>query len=222
MTTLIFTLSNTTWRQSYPLPSSRVSSSCTNPTSFAPSAALPIPHRACPACLRSVSLGVNPPQANNGPTNTDRTQFAVELNVPGTHVTSFARRQTRCLCLTWVTSEFWSYNSQMDSSKAQQPSGVPQSSPVNLAHPPSSSSHAPRRRKNHRAGRKKNARRKSFAVPLDEIAHDSANSEGLDEMRQSFYSRPSRNLSNTSIDSETLLDHRWVLLPSWSDVTVAS
>ncbi|KAK3995371.1 putative metal ion transporter [Cladorrhinum sp. PSN332] len=73
---------------------------------------------------------------------------------------------------------------------------------------PSISSHAPRRRKNHRGGKKKKTRRKSFAVPPDEIAPSGADSEGIATSRENFYSRPGLNLSNASIDSDALLDHR--------------
>ncbi|KAK5658832.1 hypothetical protein OQA88_1644 [Cercophora sp. LCS_1] len=66
--------------------------------------------------------------------------------------------------------------------------------------------HTPRRRKNHRGGKKKKARRKSFALQPDDIAQDPLNSESLADESQNFYSR--RNLSNTSLDSEALLDHR--------------
>ncbi|KAL0938714.1 manganese resistance protein mnr2 [Colletotrichum truncatum] len=63
----------------------------------------------------------------------------------------------------------------------------------------------PRRRKNHRGGaKKKRNRRKSFAV-LPEESHDEA-PEATPE-RQEFYLHRS-NLSNTSIESEALLDHR--------------
>lgn len=96
----------------------------------------------------------------------------------------------------------------MDSSKTQQPRSMPGSSSVTPSNPPPSSNHAARRRKNHRGGKKKKSRRKSFALPLDEITQDGVDSEDLDEMRQSFYSRPGQNLSNTSIESEALLDHR--------------
>lgn len=83
------------------------------------------------------------------------------------------------------------------------------SNSANIPNPPSSSGHGPRRRKNHRGGKKKKpARRKSFALSTDEIAQDSVNSEGLDEVRQGFYTRPGRNLSTTSLESEALLDHR--------------
>jgi magnesium transporter len=96
----------------------------------------------------------------------------------------------------------------MDSSRGRQPLG-PGSTSDNTPHPPSSSGHPPRRRKNHRGGKKKKSRRKSFGIAPDEIAHDSINSaEGLDESPQGFYTRPGRNLSTTSLESEALLDHR--------------
>lgn len=65
--------------------------------------------------------------------------------------------------------------------------------------------HQPRRRKNHRGGanKKKRNRRKSFAV-LPEESHDEAPAPTPD--REGFYLRS--NLSNTSIESEELLDHR--------------
>ncbi|KAM4055001.1 corA-like Mg2+ transporter protein [Hirsutella rhossiliensis] len=61
----------------------------------------------------------------------------------------------------------------------------------------------PRKRKGHRGGKKKRSRRKSFAALAD---------DSQDEMHQSpadaFYKMPPGNLSDTSIDSEALLDHR--------------
>ncbi|GJC80244.1 putative metal ion transporter C17A12.14 [Colletotrichum liriopes] len=63
----------------------------------------------------------------------------------------------------------------------------------------------PRRRKNHRGGaKKKRNRRKSFAV-LPEESHDEAAAPAPE--REGFY-RQRTNLSNTSIESEALLDHR--------------
>jgi|SRR5687767_7489587 magnesium transporter len=65
---------------------------------------------------------------------------------------------------------------------------------------------AARKRKGHRGGKKKRQRRKSFAV-LD---------EGNSEMGEpsyggsNLYSIPAGNLSGTSLDSEALLDHRYV------------
>lgn len=100
----------------------------------------------------------------------------------------------------------------MDRPDTPQPPGRPSTSSTNpapdLTRPPSAPRHGPRRRKNHRGGAKKKARKKSFALPPDEIGQDSVNSEGLEGRRGSFYSRPAGNLSNTSMDSEALLDHR--------------
>jgi magnesium transporter len=67
----------------------------------------------------------------------------------------------------------------------------------------------PRRRKNHRGGKKKKMRRMSFAAVPDDMAHDTLHSEdGLEPTGTGFYSVHGGNMSNTSIDSETLLDHR--------------
>jgi len=70
--------------------------------------------------------------------------------------------------------------------------------------------HPPRRRKNHRGGKKKKSRRKSFAAPPEDIAQDILNPGGLVNEHEGFYSRIGHNLSNTSLDSEALLDHRCV------------
>ncbi|KAK4240027.1 cora-like Mg2+ transporter protein [Achaetomium macrosporum] len=96
----------------------------------------------------------------------------------------------------------------MDLPKGQQHPRIPASTSAQPPNPPSSSGHPARRRKNHRGGRKKKLRRKSFLVPAEEIAQDSVNSEGLDGEHRRFYSRPGRDLSNTSFESEALLDHR--------------
>ncbi|KAI1264127.1 cora-domain-containing protein [Xylariaceae sp. FL1019] len=75
------------------------------------------------------------------------------------------------------------------------------------SNPSASRSQTPK--KKHRAGRKhKRSRRRSFAVPADELASrtglvDSSNTPSAD----SFYAHR-RNLSGTSLDSEGLLDHR--------------
>lgn len=66
----------------------------------------------------------------------------------------------------------------------------------------------PRRRKNHRGGKKKKSRRKSFVGPSDELGHDSLEAGELDEIRENFYANGGRNASQTSLDSEVLLDHR--------------
>jgi magnesium transporter len=60
-----------------------------------------------------------------------------------------------------------------------------------------------RKRKGHRGGRKKRTRRKSFAA-LDDDEHD----EDREATGEGFFNLPRANLSNTSIDSEALLDHR--------------
>ncbi|KAL8404232.1 hypothetical protein RB594_009188 [Gaeumannomyces avenae] len=63
-----------------------------------------------------------------------------------------------------------------------------------------------RRKRTHRAGKKKKkARRKSFAAPLDDMGHDDlSGATGAD----AFYSHRGSQLSNTSLDSVALLDHR--------------
>ncbi|KAI0391662.1 cora-domain-containing protein [Xylariaceae sp. FL0594] len=68
-----------------------------------------------------------------------------------------------------------------------------------------SASQAPK--KKHRAGRKhkKNNRRKSFAVSTNDMPGDIDSNEGA--LRTEFYTQH-RNPSNTSIESEALLDHR--------------
>ncbi|EGZ77320.1 cora-domain-containing protein [Neurospora tetrasperma FGSC 2509] len=66
-----------------------------------------------------------------------------------------------------------------------------------------------RRRKNHRAGKKKKKnRRTSFGVTSEDMAQERMNDKALAEARNGFYSQPGNNFSNTSIDSEALLDHR--------------
>ncbi|OTA86792.1 hypothetical protein M434DRAFT_399766 [Hypoxylon sp. CO27-5] len=78
---------------------------------------------------------------------------------------------------------------------------------------PSTSSNAtgsstPAPKKKHRAGRKhKKSRRKSFAAPSEDIQGEGLPPSSHSGNRAGFYMR-GRNLSNTSIDSEALLDHR--------------
>lgn len=78
---------------------------------------------------------------------------------------------------------------------------------------------AGKKRRNHRAGKKKKPRRQSFAVPGDESGNGAAmrSSQDLLEQSRSTGSRPpfyrlgqsgGRNMSETSLDSEMLLDHR--------------
>lgn len=75
--------------------------------------------------------------------------------------------------------------------------------------PAGSSTNAPKKRKGHRAGKKKkkNNRRQSFAITNDEMNHDEGMSSSMANHSQSFYGQP-HNLSGTSIESATLLDHR--------------
>lgn len=74
------------------------------------------------------------------------------------------------------------------------------------------SSNAPKKKKTHRGkkGKKKKDRRMSFAVPADEMTQDEAATTAVDPHAQTFYNQGS-NPSGTSLDSEALLDHRYVL-----------
>lgn len=74
-----------------------------------------------------------------------------------------------------------------------------------------------RRKRNHRGGaKKKRNRRPSFAASSDqgdgsgmpETSQSSRAANAQSAARNSFYRQQGRNLSNTSIESETLLDHR--------------
>lgn len=76
-----------------------------------------------------------------------------------------------------------------------------------------------RKRRNHRAGKKKKNRRQSFAIGEDETVDREAmrsNPDLLDQShtpgaRQPFYrlgQSGGRNMSETSLDSQALLDHR--------------
>lgn len=76
-----------------------------------------------------------------------------------------------------------------------------------------------KKRRNHRAGKKKKNRRQSFAVPGDESGNGAAmrSSQELLEQSRSAGPRPpfyrlgqsgGGTLSETSLDSEMLLDHR--------------
>ncbi|TRX97725.1 hypothetical protein FHL15_001480 [Xylaria flabelliformis] len=78
-----------------------------------------------------------------------------------------------------------------------------------LSNAPRSSIQTPK--KKHRAGRKhKHPRRKSFAIPPDDFAGDSVSN---DATNQGTLFAHGRNLSNTSLDSQVLLDHRFSELP---------
>ncbi|KAH8885099.1 cora-domain-containing protein [Thozetella sp. PMI_491] len=88
----------------------------------------------------------------------------------------------------------------MDPRRAEGRSDAPGPSSASAAAPP------PRKKKGHRGGKKKKSRRKSFAAPIDDSTGD-GRTESRGETREAFYLH-GRNLSNTSIDSQTLLDHR--------------
>ncbi|CZS94823.1 probable MNR2-Manganese resistance protein [Rhynchosporium graminicola] len=76
---------------------------------------------------------------------------------------------------------------------------------------PDSSTPIPKKKRNHRGGKKKR-RRQSFAASTEdgsgmpETSHSRMNTNSA--ARDSFYRLQGRNLSNTSIESEALLDHR--------------
>lgn len=98
----------------------------------------------------------------------------------------------------------------MDSARSQSRPGAAASG-SEAAHQPGNAGPnvgpAPRKRKGHRGGKKKKSRRKSFAAPPDEMAKDILRPDGLGGVREHFYAHGS-NLSDTSLDSEALLDHR--------------
>lgn len=77
-----------------------------------------------------------------------------------------------------------------------------------------SSQIAPRKKRNHRGGKKKRARRQSFAASTEdgsempEAAQSSRHGQLQNAARSSFYRVQGHNLSNTSLESEALLDHR--------------
>ncbi|KAI0020994.1 cora-domain-containing protein [Xylariomycetidae sp. FL0641] len=90
----------------------------------------------------------------------------------------------------------------LDSSSSRNMDNPP-AVPSTSSNPPSSSGQGSK--KKHRAGRKhKRSRRKSFAAPSEGIPEDTS-ARGADQ--DGFYAQ-GRNLSNTSIDSQALLDHR--------------
>src|ERR1700728_3638214 len=85
---------------------------------------------------------------------------------------------------------------------------------------PAAAQGAVRRKRSHKGGKKKRNRRQSFAAPSDDGSGLPEASQSRAEVHvqiggrsNSFY-RLQRNLSNTSIESETLLDHRYGLYSS--------
>lgn len=68
---------------------------------------------------------------------------------------------------------------------------------------------SPKKRKSHRAVKKKRQRRKSLAAHLEDEARDpSSPEESSNTPREHFYNMRGRNISNTSIETDALLDHR--------------
>ena len=78
-----------------------------------------------------------------------------------------------------------------------------------------------KKRRNHRGGKKKKNRRQSFAAPSDNpglgdgarSSHDLLEAPASSAQRPSFYRLGQSgvgNLSDTSLDSSALLDHRYV------------
>ncbi|KAF8848326.1 cora-domain-containing protein [Acephala macrosclerotiorum] len=80
--------------------------------------------------------------------------------------------------------------------------------------PESAARAAPKKKRNHRGGKKKRARKQSFAASTEDghgmLDTSQSYRAGSTEnaARASFYRLQGRNLSNTSIESEALLDHR--------------
>lgn len=73
----------------------------------------------------------------------------------------------------------------------------------------SSANNGPARtKKSHRGGKKKRSRRKSFVAEPEDMPEDGVSQPSVNAARETFYSLHGRNMSNTSIDSEALLDHR--------------
>lgn len=80
-----------------------------------------------------------------------------------------------------------------------------------------------KKKRKHRGKKSKKSRRQSFAAPSEETSLPSVMPEIMEDqhvgnrstsgLRQSFYrlGQPGGNLSSTSLDSECLLDHRYVI-----------
>jgi len=100
----------------------------------------------------------------------------------------------------------------------QRPTGALQNTQSTSNAVPTATDEAPslKKRRNHRGGRKKKNRRQSFAATSDAPGigdgHDLRESPAPITARPTFYrlgQSGGRNLSETSLDSEALLDHRW-------------
>jgi len=83
-----------------------------------------------------------------------------------------------------------------------------------------------RKKRNHRGGKKKRRRRQSFAASTEDgsdMPHTpqlSRPGASLSAARSSFYRMQTQNLSGTSIESEALLDHRYI--PIINDLSYAN
>lgn len=90
----------------------------------------------------------------------------------------------------------------------------PSASNATLRPTATTSEDVPRKKRNHRGGKKKRRRRQSFAASTEdgsEMPHTPhSNRQGTSQSaaRSSFYRMQAQNLSNTSMESEALLDHR--------------
>jgi magnesium transporter len=99
----------------------------------------------------------------------------------------------------------------------QESAGTLNTSNSTLRPDAASSQTAPRKKRNHRGGKKKRLRRKSFAVSTEdghgmpETTQPSRPGQSQNAARSSFYRLHGQNLSNTSLESEALLDHRSVI-----------
>lgn len=93
-----------------------------------------------------------------------------------------------------------------------EPSGSPRDEGAGAIRPePTGIQTAPRKKRNHRGGKKKRARKQSFAVSTEDgsgLPETSHRRQSQHATRESLYRLQGRNVSNTSIDSEALLDHR--------------
>ena len=87
-----------------------------------------------------------------------------------------------------------------------------------------------KKRRNHRAGKKKRTRRQSFQPAPDQDIHGSGQVDRPTEPPSAAVARPSLyrlgnsgrgNLSETSLDSEALLDHRYVEFSMHTSILIA-
>ena len=78
--------------------------------------------------------------------------------------------------------------------------------------PSAAGGNPPKKKRNHRGGKKKRTRRQSFALSTEDGSgmpeSSQRKSRAHEAARSSFYRIRGANLSDASIDSEALLDHR--------------